>query len=264
MTVPNFTNDHFGYNSEANVKNINEVECEDGWTKVGEVPIRTFKVIILGDSGVGKTCLTLRVCADEFPISTYNTIGVDVKIKRIDVAGEYVDLQLWDTAGQERFRYGVVPHYYRNVHAVVFVYDVTSKSSFESLGKWVSEMQKNIGVVESIPQIIIGNKCDLNADRQVATSEATKLALSLGLPLWETSAKSDMEVDTLKTIFQSLGKTLKLDAPLVRFPPHFSYVIQADHNKGLKVHQSLSASFDQERNTKCRRNKMQKRNCCSV
>ena len=268
MTVPFFSYEHFGRNTEENLENINgqECECEDGWTKVGDVPIQTFKVIIIGDSGVGKTCLALRVCAGKFPQTNETTIGVDVKIKRIEISGEYIDLQLWDSAGQERFRYGIVPHYYRNVHAVIFVYDVTCKTSFESLHKWVNEMHKNVGVADIIPQIIIGNKCDLHADREVSSSEANSLASTFGLPLWETSAKSDMEFDTLKVIFQSLGERLKLKAPLVHFPPHFSNIIQADHKKGLKVHQSLSSSVDKIRtsNTRYRRNRIQRRNCCST
>jgi len=266
MTIPKCTNHFLGSNDIKSTDEIpkEEEECDDGWTKVGEVPIRTFKVIFLGDSGVGKTCLTLRLCAGVFPKTTYNTIGVDVKVRRMIVSGENVDLQLWDTAGQERFRYGVVPHYYRNVHAIVFVYDITCRASFESLQRWITEMHKNMGLVDDIPQIIIGNKCDLHADREISSNEATKFALSLGVPLWETSVKSDMELDTLKTIFQSLAETLMLHAPLVRFPPHFSYVIQADHNRGLKVHQSMSA-FEHSRIRKYKDpDKSQKRNCCSI
>ena len=113
---------------------------------------RVFKIIVVGDSCVGKTCLTYRFCEGKFPQKTEATIGVDFREKTLEVDGESIkvilsrilcqptlldffpslrQLQLWDTAGQERFRRSMVHHYYRNVHAVVFVYDVTSNASFE-------------------------------------------------------------------------------------------------------------------------------------
>lgn len=85
----------------------------------GEKPKRIFKIIVLGDSNVGKTCLTFRFCVGKFPDRTEATIGVDFREKTVEVEGENIKLQLWDTAGQERFRKSMVQHYYRNVHAVV-------------------------------------------------------------------------------------------------------------------------------------------------
>lgn len=261
MTVPNYCNEHFERNA---YKPPKETDVENDWTKIDGIPIRTFKVIVIGDSGVGKTCLTYRISAGKFPKINETTIGVDVKIKRIKIGNEYIDLQIWDSAGQERFRYGLVPHYYRNVHAVIFVYDVTCRSSFENLRKWVSELHKFVGVVDVIPQIIIGNKSDKHAERQVSSTEAKNFSLTFGLPLWETSAKSDMEIDTLNLIFQTLGETLKLKAPLVHFPPHFSDIIQAGNKKGLNVHQSLSASYDTYQKRRNKQNAAFRRNCCSL
>ena len=97
MTIPKCTEHLFPLHNDIKTQQSTkkeEEECDDGWTKVGDVPVRTFKVIVLGDSGVGKTCLTLRLCAGEFPKTTYNTIGVDVKVKRMNVSGENVDLQV--------------------------------------------------------------------------------------------------------------------------------------------------------------------------
>ena len=91
-------------------------------------------------------------------------------------------LQIWDSAGQERFRYSLVPHYYRNVHAVIFVYDVTRKSTFDNIQKWLDEFQCNVAHSKNIPRLIIGNKCDLHADREVRTSDAKALASNCGIP----------------------------------------------------------------------------------
>lgn len=156
-----------------------------------------------------------------------------------------MQLQLWDSAGQERFRHSLVPHYYRNVHAVIFVYDVTRKSSFENIEKWLEEFRCNTtGTQYQVPQLIIGNKCDLHAEREVRNSEAKLLSSNYGIPCWETSAKSELEADTIEAIFQSLAETLKYKTPLQDFPPHFSTTIKEHHQKGLRVNQSLSGSVD--------------------
>ncbi|KAH9628511.1 hypothetical protein HF086_017337 [Spodoptera exigua] len=91
---------------------------------------KVFKIIVLGDSGVGKTCLTYRFCEGQFLDKSEATIGVDFRERSIKIGGEDIKLQLWDTAGQERFRKSMVQHYYRNVHAVVIVYDVTKPETF--------------------------------------------------------------------------------------------------------------------------------------
>ena len=159
-------------------------------------------------------------------------------------------LQIWDSAGQERFRYSLVPHYYRNVHAVIFVYDVTRKSTFDNIQKWLDEFQCNATHSKNIPRLIIGNKCDLHADREVRTSEAKALASNCGIPLWETSAKSDLETDTIETIFQTLAETLKMKVPLVDFPPHIARDIQKGRGKGLNVKESLPPASDEKSSLK--------------
>lgn len=159
-------------------------------------------------------------------------------------------LQIWDSAGQERFRYSLVPHYYRNVHAVIFVYDVTRKSTFDNIQKWLDEFQSNATHSKNIPRLIIGNKCDLHADREVRTSEAKALASNCGIPLWETSAKSDLETETIETIFQTLAETLKMKVPLVDFPPHIARDIQRDRGKGLNVKEYLSSPSDEKSSLK--------------
>nr|XP_020451856.1 uncharacterized protein LOC109957940 [Monopterus albus] len=104
---------------------------------------RTFKVLMIGDSGVGKTCLTHRICGGQFPSRVEATIGVDFRERLLDIDGEKIKLQLWDTAGQERFRKSMVQHYYRNVHAVLFIYDVICPGSFNGLIAWIEECRQN-------------------------------------------------------------------------------------------------------------------------
>ncbi|XP_054460972.1 ras-related protein Rab-33B-like [Anoplopoma fimbria] len=154
---------------------------------------RTFKVLVIGDSAVGKTCLTHRLCAGEFPSRVEATIGVDFRERQLDINGEKIKLQLWDTAGQERFRKSMVQHYYRNVHAVLFVYDVTCPASFSSMTAWIEECRQN-SVGQEIPRFLVGNKSDLRdpsrTDCQVSQEQAMSFAKAHGMMCFETSAKN--------------------------------------------------------------------------
>jgi len=211
-------------------------------TLASGLPARTFKVVVIGDMSVGKTCLLCRLCGGRFPEHTETTIGVDFLERSLEVEGETVKLQLWDTAGQERFRHSMVPHYYRNVDAVVFVFDVTRRTSFDNIPRWIDELHSYSGRSKTIPQIIIGNKCDLHADRQVRTSEIKGLASHHGLPYWETSAKSDLERDTVEVIFKNIAESLQLKTPLMGFPPQHSSAINLHSKSGLSIGQSIAAS----------------------
>ncbi|KAG7458854.1 hypothetical protein MATL_G00225020 [Megalops atlanticus] len=179
---------------------------------------RIFKIIVIGDSGVGKTCLTYRFCAGKFPDKTEATIGVDFREKVIDIDGEKIKVQLWDTAGQERFRKSMVQHYYRNVHAVVFVYDVTNGASFRSLPAWIEECRQH-SLGQEVPRILVGNKCDLRDAVQVGTDVAQKFADSHSMPLFETSAKNPNDNDHVEAIFMTVAHKLKSQKPLVLSQP---------------------------------------------
>lgn len=126
-------------------------------------------------------------------------------------------LQLWDTAGQERFRKSMIPHYYRNVHAVVFVYDVTKISSFQNLTHWIGEFNQYQGCSTSlrIPRILVGNKCDCKNNVAVCTNMAQKFADIHDMPLFETSATDDSEADHVEAIFMTLAHKLKSDKPMM-------------------------------------------------
>ncbi|KAL4640276.1 ras-related protein Rab-33B [Arapaima gigas] len=174
---------------------------------------RIFKIIVIGDSGVGKTCLTYRFCAGKFPDKTEATIGVDFREKVIEIDGEKIKVQLWDTAGQERFRKSMVQHYYRNVHAIVFVYDITNATSFQSLPSWIEECRQH-SLGQDVPRILVGNKCDLRSAARVSTDLAQKFADSHSMPLFETSAKSPGDNDHVEAIFMTVVHKLKSQKPL--------------------------------------------------
>jgi len=176
---------------------------------------RVFKVIIIGDAGVGKTCLSFRFCNGRFPVHTEATIGVDFRERSIVIDGELIRVQLWDTAGQERFRQSMVAHYYRNVNAVVFVYDLTNPASFAGLSHWIAECRKNaVTSSKDTPHILVGNKCDLGEVSRVKMDEAQMFADRNDMPHFETSALADSETDHVESIFMTLVHKLKESKPM--------------------------------------------------
>ncbi|XP_038576857.1 ras-related protein Rab-33B isoform X2 [Micropterus salmoides] len=184
---------------------------------------RVFKIIVIGDSNVGKTCLTYRFCGGTFLKNPEATIGVDFRERTLELDGE--SIKIWDTAGQERFRNSMVEHYYRNVHAIIFVYDMTSLCSFESIPEWIEECsQHSVGPL--VPRIMVGNKCDLRDRREVPTSAAQRLADSYNFPLFETSAKDPAEKEHVDAIFLTLAYRLKSHKPLRLKQPSESNVRQ--------------------------------------
>mmetsp|Transcript_25727 Transcript_25727/g.45150 ORF Transcript_25727/g.45150 Transcript_25727/m.45150 type:complete len:186 (+) Transcript_25727:794-1351(+) len=149
-----------------------------------------FKFITVGDSGVGKSCLLLQFTDRRFRADHDITIGVEFGAKTISVNDKNLKIQIWDTAGQENFL-SVTRAYYRGSVAALLVYDVSSRSSFESLGRWLTEIQNNAG--EAVSVILVANKIDL-ADREVQTEEGQSFANEKGLLYIETSAKTGMNV----------------------------------------------------------------------
>ncbi|XP_029463041.1 ras-related protein Rab-33A [Rhinatrema bivittatum] len=178
------------------------------------VQLRIFKIIVIGDSNVGKTCLTFRFCGGTFPEKTEATIGVDFREKTVEIEGEKIKVQVWDTAGQERFRKSMVEHYYRNVHAVVFVYDVTKMASFQNLKTWIQECNGH-SVSPLVPKVLVGNKCDLRNHIQVPSSMALKFADAHNMLLFETSAKDPKESQNVESIFMCLACKLKAQKSLL-------------------------------------------------
>uniref|UniRef100_A0A7S1B0B5 Ras-related protein Rab-1 n=1 Tax=Noctiluca scintillans TaxID=2966 RepID=A0A7S1B0B5_NOCSC len=150
-----------------------------------------LKLVLIGDSGAGKSCLLTRFADDEFTDSYVTTIGVDFRFKTISVDNAVVKLQIWDTAGQERFR-TITSAYYRGADGIVLVYDICDRESLDHVSDWLREV--NMYVNESTCKILVGNKCDDAANRQVTTEEAAKKAEELGMTFIETSAKEATNV----------------------------------------------------------------------
>lgn len=156
-----------------------------------------FKLVVIGDSNVGKSCLLLRLADNIFTDTYITTIGVDFKIRTFDVDGERVKLQIWDTAGQERFR-NIISSYYRGAHGIMIVYDVADKGSFNNVKDiWTKEVSK-FGA-DGVTTLLVGNKCDLrdevDAGKVVSEHDARQLADSLGVQCIETSSKNDTNVE---------------------------------------------------------------------
>ncbi|KAI8749375.1 ras-related protein Rab-35 isoform X1, partial [Biomphalaria glabrata] len=150
-----------------------------------------FKLLIIGDSGVGKSSLLLRFADNVFSGTYITTIGVDFKIRTIEVNGERVKLQIWDTAGQERFR-TITSTYYRGTHGVLVVYDVCSGESFANVQRWLHEIDQNCDVVN---RILVGNKDDDPDRKVVLTQDAQRFAERMQIQLFETSAKENKNVE---------------------------------------------------------------------
>lgn len=162
-----------------------------------------IKLLMIGDSGVGKTCLLLRYANDSFSPTFITTIGIDFKIKNIEIDNKRVKLQIWDTAGQERFR-TITTSYFRGAQGIVLVYDVTDRRSFESIRNWISQIQQHADV--HVNKILVGNKCDMLDEKVVSTEEGKKLAEEFNMQFWETSAKNDVNVEQS---FHSIAKSVK-------------------------------------------------------
>ncbi|XP_063060350.1 ras-related protein ORAB-1 [Engraulis encrasicolus] len=151
-----------------------------------------FKLLLIGDSGVGKSCLLLRFADDTYTESYISTIGVDFKIRTIEMDGKTVKLQIWDTAGQERFR-TITSSYYRGAHGIIIVYDVTDQESFNNVKQWLEEIDRY--ACENVSKLLVGNKVDLANRKVVDFSTAKEFAASINIQILETSAKNASNVE---------------------------------------------------------------------
>eukprot|EP01083_Nonionella_stella_P032432 88789_1 len=150
-----------------------------------------IKLLMIGDSGVGKSCLLLRFSDDSFTTSFITTIGIDFKIKTVEIDGKRVKLQIWDTAGQERFR-TITTAYYRGAMGILLVYDITDEQSFLNIRNWIRNIEQHAS--DSVQKILIGNKCDMADDRIITKDRGQELADEYAIKFFETSAKTDTNV----------------------------------------------------------------------
>ncbi|EGR34493.1 Rab8-family small gtpase, putative [Ichthyophthirius multifiliis] len=149
------------------------------------------KLLIIGDSGVGKTNVLLRFCEDKFTPTHLTTIGIDFKMKKIEIDKSKIKLQVWDTAGQERFR-TITQNYYKGAMGIIMTYSINDKESFNNVEIWMKQIREQAD--SNVQKILIGNKCDLEAERQVTFYEGKSLADTFGIKFYETSAKNNINV----------------------------------------------------------------------
>lgn len=158
----------------------------------GKPTATNIKLLTIGDSAVGKTCLISQFARDSFNPNFITTIGIDYKIKEVDIDGARFKLLIWDTAGQERFR-TITSSYYRGAHGIIVVYDVTDNESFNNVKQWLHEIDRY--ACENVNKLLVGNKSDLTSKRVVSTEQGKEFADSLGIEFLETSAKTSTNVE---------------------------------------------------------------------
>ena len=181
-----------------------------------------FKVLFLGNSNVGKSSLFLRFVDDIWNDTFVPTIGVDFKIKTLEIDQKKVKLQIWDTAGQERFK-NIISSYYRGVHGILLIYDVTEKDSFKNLNNWLIEIEKNAN--KNVVKVLIGNKADLEDKRVISYNQGKEFADMYGLKYIETSAKKNINV---RDAFETLAREI-IEANLDKT------IAKQKHNKKITV-----------------------------
>ncbi|CAK61540.1 unnamed protein product (macronuclear) [Paramecium tetraurelia] len=170
-----------------------------------------FKIVLSGDSGVGKSNLLLRFTKNQFNADSKTTIGVEFATRSITISGKVVKAQIWDTAGQERYR-AITAAYYRGAIGAVLVYDITNKQSFEAVEQWIQEVRENAD--KDIVIMIIGNKSDLKHLRAIRTESGQDLAQMYKVAFMEASAQDGTNVDQafiqiIQQIYQNLTKQLQ-------------------------------------------------------
>lgn len=163
-----------------------------------------FKLLLIGDSGVGKTSILFKFSEDTFSPAFISTIGIDFKIRTIEVDGKKIKLQVWDTAGQERFR-TITTAYYRGAMGIMLVYDVSLLKSFENISNWIRNIEMH--ATQDVELMILGNKCDIADKRQVSKEKGEQLALQHSIKFMETSAKASINIEEA---FTTLARDIKL------------------------------------------------------
>jgi Ras-related protein Rab-11A len=164
-----------------------------------------LKIVVVGDSGVGKTNLIKRFISNEFSGNLKATIGVEFMSKTYRINKHLFKIEIWDTAGQERYK-SITAIYYKGSKGALIVYDTTNQTTFENIDKWILELKEKTS--NDIKLMIVGNKIDLKDERQVKNEDALKKADTLGIPLMETSA---LEATNVKEAFYDLLKEIYKD-----------------------------------------------------
>ncbi|XP_040564282.1 ras-related protein Rab-30 isoform X2 [Lepeophtheirus salmonis] len=172
-----------------------------------------FKVVLVGNAGVGKTCLVRQFTQGMFPPGQGATIGVDFMIKTLEIQGEKIKLQIWDTAGQERFR-SITQSYYRSAHALILVFDVSNQPTFDSCPEWLREIEEYAS--PKVLKVLVGNKTDRD-DREIPEEIGEDFAQRYSMYYLETSAKS---CDNVERLFVEIAQELLQQAKSKELPSY--------------------------------------------
>lgn len=183
-----------------------------------------LRIILIGNSNVGKSCLMMRFADEKFTCSYIATIGIDFKVKSFIMDGQLIKLQIWDTAGQERFQ-AVITAYYRNSDGVLLVYDITDEKSYESIRDWVRRVKAYAPT--GVDFILVGNKCDLEAERKVSRERGEGLAAEYGIEYVEASGKENIGVQQAfahltRTVIRRKTNNPRFDSDYDTPPYHLS------------------------------------------
>ena len=173
-----------------------------------------YKIIIIGNAGVGKSNILSRYVKDEFREKSKSTIGVELGTKYLTVKGCGAKVQIWDTAGQEKYR-SITSSYYKGSHGCFIVYDITNENSFESIDRWFEQIKRDGG--KDVSVIIVGNKCDLENERVISKEKGEEKAKTLKCPFFETSALFKINIDDIfdemvNNIYDTTGGVKKDDS----------------------------------------------------
>ena len=162
-----------------------------------------FKILLLGDSEVGKSCFLMRYSDNVFVENYITTIGLDYKLKIVKLdSGKTIKVQLWDTAGQDKYR-TLAKNYYKGSHGILLLYDITKMTSFENIREWIRDIKEEVS--EKAIIFLIGNKIDLTDNRKISKEKGEELAEEYKIPFFEASAKSGENVDE---VFKALYKKI--------------------------------------------------------
>ena len=196
-----------------------------------------FKIIILGDASVGKTNIVSKYLRDEFDQDTKSTVGAVFNAKNLEIENTKIKLQIWDTAGQEVYK-SIVSSYYKGAKGAILVYDITRKTSFENIDKWIPDLKANADI--DLIMILIGNKSDLEEQREVTEEEGKQKAENYKMAFMETSAKNGSNIEKA---FQELVESLYKD--------NYDKIIKNPNVKVLGEGNDIGNNEDKKNEKKC-------------
>ena len=175
----------------------------DSGTNNQSVVYNSYKVLLLGNSYVGKTCILLRFSEDIFKENYDVTIGLNYRIKSMTIENNPIKMQIWDTSGEEKFK-AIAKNFYRGAHGVLLVYDICQKNSFLDVKSWIEQIIENADN-DDIVMILCGNKCDNEKERKISKEEGENLAKNYGIPFFECSAKNNFNINE---IFETMAQKI--------------------------------------------------------